>query len=555
MLMKVPVSQTVFSVPKYVVADMKTAYSYVRFSTPQQALGDSLRRQVEAAEQFCAENGYALDRSLTLHDKGVSAFRGANIEIGRLGEFLRLVKSGVVKKGSALCVENLDRISRAEVTDAFGLLMDLIRAGITVITLSDKRIYSRETFAKDVGELMCSIVFLMRAHDESHVKSVRVKAAYDQRKKEAKENGFKSLAWCPPWCDFDKERGYVVNKGRAAVVRRIYDEFLKGNGTFRIARIFNKEDVPRLGHRSFKEYHNTAKEWYKKTIRDFLFDKRVYGYCQFLDKEDFFPVIISKDKFNEVQHRLAIRSAARPTGGPVESVGNLFTGLVRCAHCGDVMSKTITRKTYKTKTTLYVYLVCDGARSGRGCSYKSIPYSKFETWVLDALRVDTFHKMLSDTNPSKDAEDKLEALQGESITNQKQIEKLTALVLKSEKPSFTLAAKLNEFEVRQVELSKEIQLAAAKLKSSQSAPVNAVGILQRIDQLRKTNDGRLKIREALRSIFDKITLDTATNEIGFHFKSGFVGHVSTWLGEETMDEVGAIRVKITGSKWHRIEAK
>jgi len=79
----------------YTADEMKTAYSYVRFSTPQQALGDSLRRQVAAAEQFCKENGYTLDRSLTLHDKGIRAFRGENIEIGRLGVFLGLVKAGI----------------------------------------------------------------------------------------------------------------------------------------------------------------------------------------------------------------------------------------------------------------------------------------------------------------------------------------------------------------------------------------------------------------------------------------------------------------------------
>src|SRR5208283_4398035 len=87
-LMKVPVSITTGSLVAYTQDEMKTAYSYVRFSTPQQLFGDSLRRQVEAAEQFCKQNGYNLDRTLTLHDKGISAFRGANIEIGRLGVFL-----------------------------------------------------------------------------------------------------------------------------------------------------------------------------------------------------------------------------------------------------------------------------------------------------------------------------------------------------------------------------------------------------------------------------------------------------------------------------------
>src|SRR5215212_1187114 len=42
----------------------KRAYSYVRFSTPEQALGDSERRQVEGAQRYAAENNLVLDESL-----------------------------------------------------------------------------------------------------------------------------------------------------------------------------------------------------------------------------------------------------------------------------------------------------------------------------------------------------------------------------------------------------------------------------------------------------------------------------------------------------------
>jgi DNA invertase Pin-like site-specific DNA recombinase len=39
---------------------MKTAYSYIRFSTPEQAMGDSERRQLALAEAYCARNGLKL---------------------------------------------------------------------------------------------------------------------------------------------------------------------------------------------------------------------------------------------------------------------------------------------------------------------------------------------------------------------------------------------------------------------------------------------------------------------------------------------------------------
>jgi hypothetical protein len=66
----------------------------IRFSTPQQKLGDSLRRQTEKAAKYAAEHGLTLDTELKMTDAGVSAFRGKNASTGALGGFVRAVESG-----------------------------------------------------------------------------------------------------------------------------------------------------------------------------------------------------------------------------------------------------------------------------------------------------------------------------------------------------------------------------------------------------------------------------------------------------------------------------
>src|SRR5215470_10547184 len=71
-----------------------TAYSYIRFSTPEQAKGDSLRRQSDLAEAYCRRRGWTLDTSLTLRDLGVSAFRGDNALSGNLRTFLDAIRRG-----------------------------------------------------------------------------------------------------------------------------------------------------------------------------------------------------------------------------------------------------------------------------------------------------------------------------------------------------------------------------------------------------------------------------------------------------------------------------
>ena len=61
---------------------MQRAISYIRFSTPAQALGDSLRRQLERTRDYCLKHNLTLDETLT--DAGLSAYRAQHIESGHL---------------------------------------------------------------------------------------------------------------------------------------------------------------------------------------------------------------------------------------------------------------------------------------------------------------------------------------------------------------------------------------------------------------------------------------------------------------------------------------
>src|SRR5262245_56281350 len=99
-----PASNTEASVNK-----RTKAYSYLRFSTPEQMKGDSQRRQLEAARGYALEKGLELDEELTFHDLGVSAFKGANATTGKLAAFLRAVQDGFVEPGSYLLVQDFDR--------------------------------------------------------------------------------------------------------------------------------------------------------------------------------------------------------------------------------------------------------------------------------------------------------------------------------------------------------------------------------------------------------------------------------------------------------------
>jgi DNA invertase Pin-like site-specific DNA recombinase len=80
---------------------MKTAISYLRFSSRKQSLNDSYRRQIEATEKFCKANNLIL--SERLEDLGISAWKGKNLsDESALGGFLKLVEADKVPKSTVL---------------------------------------------------------------------------------------------------------------------------------------------------------------------------------------------------------------------------------------------------------------------------------------------------------------------------------------------------------------------------------------------------------------------------------------------------------------------
>lgn len=173
-------------------------YSYVRFSSPEQALGDSKRRQVAQARAWAIEQSMELDEEL--RDEGISGFRGANLQAeAALGSFLRAVQSGTVVPGSVLVVESLDRLSRDKVLYALNTLSSLLLSGLRVVTLSDRREYTEASVAANPMDLMASLLVFMRANEESETKALRLRASWGNKRRRAVEKGERMTTVCPPW--------------------------------------------------------------------------------------------------------------------------------------------------------------------------------------------------------------------------------------------------------------------------------------------------------------------------------------------------------------------
>ena len=229
---------------------MKTAYSYIRFSTKKQAGGDSLARQSETTADYCAANGLVLDDSLHLADLGVSAFRGKNAQSGgSIARFLDAVRTGEVEPGSALIIESLDRLTRDTPRKAIRLLLDILESGIEVhLTASRKVFYPQndedeEKEKRDPGnELILAVADSMRAHGESAGKSRLLKSAFAAKREKAKAGEkVRMQGMLPWWLEKAPDKSIICPPEKAELLKRIFEMMAGGMSSIKISSTLNAE--------------------------------------------------------------------------------------------------------------------------------------------------------------------------------------------------------------------------------------------------------------------------------------------------------------------------
>ena len=219
------------------------AYSYLRISTEQQIKGHGLKRQLEASRAYAEAHGLELTEGRELQEKGKSAYTGANVREGTLGRFLEAVRTGTVKRGSYLIVESLDRLSREQIIPAQALFLSIVNAGINLVTLTDNRVY--RAGMTDLGDLIVSLVLQSQAHEESLKKSIRLTAAWKNKRSSAAT--LKPMTkWCPAWLKLADDRSsYSPIPDRVEIVRQIFTDSANGVGNYKIAHRLNSQKLRR----------------------------------------------------------------------------------------------------------------------------------------------------------------------------------------------------------------------------------------------------------------------------------------------------------------------
>jgi len=357
-----------------------------------------------------AAHGLELDRSLSLKDLGVSAFRGQNAELGRLGYFLQAIKKGIVPPGSFLLVESLDRISRQTVLSAIDTLRLILSEGVTLVTLTDGAAYTKGTIETNFPQLMMAFLTFARANEESSIKAMRVQEAWDRKKRDAATTPLTKV--CPAWLRLRDDRsGFEVIPGRGEVVRRVFEMAAEGIGQHAIAAKLNTEGVPPFGDPRRKP----GQHWHKSYVAKMLFGDAALGTYvphsgQHVDgrivRTPWAPVLGYYPAV--VDHELARR--ARLVTGPGKNpkrgrhaalpVRNILAGLARCPLCDGTMTRVSKGSRAKAGKP---YLVCAKAKAGAGCAYRAVPYEQVEVAILQRADELVLKDTLEDQDPELDA--------------------------------------------------------------------------------------------------------------------------------------------------------
>lgn len=321
---------------------VQRAALYIRVSTEEQAMhGLSLTAQRDTLTQYAQANGLKVAGIYT--DEGITARK----KYRNRAAFMRMLEDVQADRIDIILFIKLDRWFRS-VADYYEVQRILDDHHVQWIATEEN--YDTTTAN---GRLHLNIK-LSIAQDESDRTSERIKFVFDNKVK----------------------RGEVIS-GKVPLGYRIEDKKLAIDPeTAPIAQdIFRQYTVTR-SVRALREYvlAKYGLVYGQTGIRAMLDNERYIGRAH--GQDDFCPPLISLEQFRQVQELLAQR--AQRNLARSDRV-YLFTGLVRCAECGNSLSAHVVARKY-------TYYRCTRYEKLHLCPHKKRTSELvLEQWLLDNL--------------------------------------------------------------------------------------------------------------------------------------------------------------------------
>lgn len=357
---------------------MPLLYSYIRWSSERQAKGTTLQRQMASAKEFALTNGLQL---VEITDPGVSAFRGKNTKTGKLGDFIDAVREGIIPDDSWLYVENVDRLTRQEVTTAQKLFIELLDLGLTLVTGMDKRVYTLESVNQNPTDLMISILMFSRANEESKTKQSRTVANVEilvERHKQGLPVNIKSCGKHPFWIDDTGSQYEAVRQHPEywIIAREAIDQFLLGYGIYKVKRYLDEKYPNGLN----------GKEWDYQVLKRMRENRALIGErtLKVGNREHkligYYPTLCTDEvEFLKLQELKQQNGYKSKKDKPSDNI-NLLSGLtlMRCSKCSGTMTGFLNRGKPR-------YICLNGRHLQKGCVGWSVTAPLVDQCVITAV--------------------------------------------------------------------------------------------------------------------------------------------------------------------------
>lgn len=321
---------------------MKQVFLYARVSTEEQAVhGLSIEAQLTALEAWAKANGHKVVG--TYIDAGISARKPA----AKRPELQRLLSDVRAGLGELIVFTKLDRWFR-NIAEYYKVQEVLEKCHVDWRTIQED--YDTSTAS---GRLKINIM-LSVAQDEADRTGERIKFIFEDK----------------------VQRGEVIS-GKVPLGYKIENKkMVVDPGTAPIAQDIFKQYTTIRSVRALREYVlNTYGLVYGQTgIRALLDNERYIGRAH--GQDDFCPPLIPVEQFQLCQELLQQRAQRNLSrSGRVY----LFTGLVRCAECGNRLSAHVVAQKY-------IYYRCTKYEKLHLCPHKKRT-SEFvlERWLLENL--------------------------------------------------------------------------------------------------------------------------------------------------------------------------
>ena len=306
---------------------------YTRVSTQEQAVeGYSIGEQEKRLKTYSEAMGWVIYDVYT--DPG---FSGGNMDRPALQRMISDVKAYRVDK---VLVYKLDRLSRSQLDTLYLIEKVFLANGVDFVSMN-------ENFSADTpfGRAALGIMATFAQFEREQIKE-RLMMGKQARAKSGKFSGGNNIPYGYDYINHE----LVINEREAAIVREVFDRYLKGLSPTQIAKQFNAS-----GLRTRKG------RWSDSQIRNILDSRNNVGEVHFQGEwiQGTHPAIVSPEIFSAAQTiRTKRRQEAILRNARVGKANSYLSGLLYCGRCGCRYSKKTYHSTIKGRDYTYSRYGC-----------------------------------------------------------------------------------------------------------------------------------------------------------------------------------------------------